>query len=125
MGAIVVGTSFGCRVHVPALRSAGIDVHVLVGRDTAKTARRAARAGIDHSCTSLAQALEVKGTDLVVVTTPPDTHYSLALEAIEAGRHVLVEKPFTLDASEARRPGVCSFGRRHCWDRGARVPLRG
>ncbi|TCV91418.1 scyllo-inositol 2-dehydrogenase (NADP+) [Luteibacter rhizovicinus] len=38
---------------------------------------------------------------LVVIATPNDTHASLAREALEAGKHVVVDKPFTLDAAEA------------------------
>ena len=54
IGAVVVGTGFGARVHVPALRAAGFDVRALVGRDAEKTARRAGRLGIDHAFTSAA-----------------------------------------------------------------------
>ena len=42
----VVGTGFGSRIHVPALRAAGFDVVVLVGTDAERTARRAERAGV-------------------------------------------------------------------------------
>jgi predicted dehydrogenase len=42
----VVGTGFGARVHVPALRAAGFEVVALVGTDPDRTARRAARAGV-------------------------------------------------------------------------------
>jgi predicted dehydrogenase len=100
-GAAVVGTSFGCRVHVPALRAAGIDVVALVGRDPDRTARRAARAGVAHACSSLAEALALPGVDAVTIAAPPDTHAALAVEACEAGRHVVCEKPFALDAAEA------------------------
>jgi predicted dehydrogenase len=100
-GAAVVGTGFGCRVHVPALRNAGFTVHALVGRDAARTARRAERLGIEHACTSLRDALAFDGIDAVTVATPPDAHARLVLEACEAGRHVLCEKPFALDAVEA------------------------
>jgi predicted dehydrogenase len=100
-GAVVVGTGFGCRVHVPALRNAGFTVHALVGRDAARTARRAERLGIAHSCTSLADALALDGVDAVTVATPPDSHAPLVIEACEAGRHVLCEKPFALEAVEA------------------------
>lgn len=41
--------------------------------------------------------------DAVVVATPPSTHVAVALEAIEAGKHVLVEKPLAPTAAEARR----------------------
>ena len=100
-GVVVVGTGFGCRVHVPALRAAGFDVVALVGRDTARTARRADRAGVRHACGSLADALALPGVEAVTIATTPSTHASLAIEAARAGKHVLCEKPFALDAGEA------------------------
>ena len=57
----VVGTGFGARVHVPALRAAGFDVLALVGQDDEKTARRAARLEIPNACTSLDEALALPG----------------------------------------------------------------
>jgi len=39
--------------------------------------------------------------DLIVVSTPPNTHAEWALRAIEAGKHVVVEKPFCLTTAEA------------------------
>lgn len=39
--------------------------------------------------------------ELVVIPTPNATHYPLALAALAAGKHVVVDKPFTLDAHEA------------------------
>jgi predicted dehydrogenase len=102
-GAVVVGTGFGARVHVPALRAAGFDVHALVGRDPEKTARRAERLDVPNACTSLAEAFALPGADVhaVTIATPPATHAALAIEACDAGRHVLCEKPFSLDAPEA------------------------
>jgi len=41
--------------------------------------------------------------DAVVVATPPSTHVAVALEAIESGKHVLVEKPLATTTSDARR----------------------
>jgi predicted dehydrogenase len=100
-GVVVVGSSFGSRVHVPAARAAGMDVVALVGRDRERTERRAAKVGVEVACTSLAEALALPGTDVVIIATPPPTHAELTEEAIVAGRHVLVEKPFTTDAAEA------------------------
>jgi predicted dehydrogenase len=48
---------------------------------------------------SLAQALP--HVDAVIVATPPSTHVATALTAIEAGKHVLVEKPLALDVASA------------------------
>src|SRR5689334_23330397 len=43
------------------------------------------------------------GVDAVVVATPPSTHLTVALEAIGAGKHVLVEKPLAPTTATARR----------------------
>ncbi len=102
-GAVVIGTGFGCRIHVPALRNAGFTVRALVGRDGERTRRRADRFGIPHACTTLTDALALDGVDAVTIATPPDTHAPLSIEVCAAGRHVLCEKPFSLDAAEAER----------------------
>ncbi len=102
-GVVVVGTGFGCRVHVPAARSAGLDVVALVGRDRERAARRAERSGVEAACGSLTEALQLPHSDIVVIASPPATHAELAEEAVAAGRHLLVEKPFTTSADEAQR----------------------
>lgn len=102
LGVAVVGTGFGARVHVPALRAAGFEVRALVGRDGERTARRAARLEVPHSFSSLEQALDLPGVDCVTIAAPPAAHAGLAIAAARAGRHVLCEKPFALDLGEAR-----------------------
>jgi predicted dehydrogenase len=55
---------------------------------------------------TLANAAELLGDpaiDAVVIATPVSSHFDLALRALEAGKHVLVEKPLTSTADEARR----------------------
>ncbi|MFK3707519.1 oxidoreductase [Klebsiella sp. NPDC088457] len=42
------------------------------------------------------------GIDLIVIPTPNDTHFPLAKAALEAGKHVVVDKPFTVTLSQAR-----------------------
>jgi predicted dehydrogenase len=97
--AAVVGTGFGARVHVPALRAAGFDVVALVGRDAARTERRAARLGVEAAAVALDDVLD--RVDAVTIATPPDTHAPLVLACVAAGRHALCEKPFALNAGEA------------------------
>ena len=101
-GVVVVGTGFGCLTHVRALRAAGFDVVGLVGRDAVKTAERAGLFEVANPSTHLHEALALPGVDAVTVATPPHTHAQIALKAIAAGKHVLVEKPFARDAVEAR-----------------------
>ena len=93
LSAVVVGTGFGCYTHVRAL----------VGRDPAKTARRAQLFEVPRACGSLAEALDDAAVDAITIATPPHTHARLALEAIAAGKHVLCEKPFARDSAEGRR----------------------
>jgi predicted dehydrogenase len=102
LAAAVVGTSFGARIHVPALRAAGIEVRALVGRDAARTRDRADSLGIPVAATSLDEVLADESIACVTVATPPDAHTDVVLAAVGAGRHVLCEKPFAADAREAR-----------------------
>src|SRR6056297_2416347 len=44
-----------------------------------------------------------KQIELVVVNTPDNTHYDLTKKALEAGKHVVVEKPFTVTTDEAKK----------------------
>jgi len=100
-GAVVVGTGFGTRVHVPALRAAGFAVEALVGRDAERTARRAERLEVPRGLTDLDAALALPGVDAVSIATPPNTHAAVTIAAARAGKHVLCEKPFAMHRSEA------------------------
>jgi predicted dehydrogenase len=99
---LVVGTGFGCRIQIPALRAAGFEVVGLVGADPGRTKRRAEANGVPQVFTELDEAITRTGAKLVTVATPPHTHAPLAMIAISRGCHVLCEKPFAKDASEAR-----------------------
>ncbi|NOT75104.1 MAG: Gfo/Idh/MocA family oxidoreductase [Cyclobacteriaceae bacterium] len=50
---------------------------------------------------SLEEVLNDSEVELVVVNTPNDTHYDYTVKALEAGKHVIVEKPFTNTSSDA------------------------
>lgn len=98
--ALVVGTGFGCRVHVPALRAAGFEVVGLVGTRPDKLERKADDAGIPAFFTDLDEAIERTGAQLVTIASTPSSHAPLAMTAIARGCHVLCEKPFALNAAE-------------------------
>jgi predicted dehydrogenase len=102
VGAVVVGTGFGVLTHARALRTAGIEVVALVGRDGDKAKTRADLLGIPNALTDLDAALALPGVDVVTVATPPHTHAAIVLAAAAAGKHVLCEKPFARDTAEAR-----------------------
>jgi predicted dehydrogenase len=100
--ALVVGSGFGCRIHVPALRAAGFDVVGLVGTNAERTERRAGNNGVPAAFTDLDQAIARTGAAVVTIASPPSTHAALSLAAIARGCHVLCEKPFAMNTAEAR-----------------------
>ncbi|HEX6352622.1 Gfo/Idh/MocA family oxidoreductase [Actinophytocola sp.] len=76
---------------LPALREAGEEVVGIWGRDQRRADEVATQHGIPVATTELATLLAK--VDAVYVATPVVTHVPLALAAVDAGRHVLVEKP--------------------------------
>jgi predicted dehydrogenase len=102
IGAVVVGTGFGLFTHVRALREAGFEVKAIVGRSRARTAERAAPLGIPLATDSLTEAMADPSISLVTVATPPHAHFPVVMEALEAGRNVVCEKPFARDLGQAR-----------------------
>ena len=97
----IIGTGWGARVQVPAFREAGLDVVAIAGHDTAKT-RQTAR---DLELTPFDDwhALVTSNVDLVTIVTPPYEHLAMATSALQAGKHVLCEKPTALNAGEAEQ----------------------
>ena len=62
--------------------------------------READAFGVDNQFESLDQALDWDAFDAVVVTTPTFTHKELAVKALQAGKHVFLEKPMALSLDE-------------------------
>jgi predicted dehydrogenase len=98
----VIGTGFVGPFHVDGVRRGGYgEVVALAGTDEARTAERARGLGIPLATTDVARLLADPGIDVVHVCTPNRTHVELATAALEAGKHVVVEKPVALRASDA------------------------
>jgi len=98
----VVGTGFIGPFHVDAVRRGGYgEVVALGGSDAARTAARASALGVPVATTDVAALLADPSIDVVHVCTPNRTHVELATAALEAGRHVVVEKPVALASTEA------------------------
>ena len=92
----------GFDLHLPALKAIpGLDL-VAVDPDAARRERAAQRYGV-RAVASLDAAIAEKVPDVVVVATPPATHVALCVQALEAGAHVLCEKPFAPSLEDARR----------------------
>jgi len=99
---LVVGSGHGCRVHVPALNFSQFEVVGLVGTNPEKTQRRAERVGVARGFTDLAKAIHETGAQAVTVASTPHSHYEMVKTALLHQCHVLCEKPFTLNAAQAK-----------------------
>src|SRR3954463_9688527 len=77
------------------------ELRVLVGRDERAVADAAARMGWAESETDWRRVLERPDIDIIDICTPGDTHAEIAVAALEAGKHVLCEKPLANSVGEA------------------------
>jgi len=97
----VIGVGFGAQVYVPAFRAEGWEVAAICSRNRDKAARVAQDAGIADVHTDALELIRRADLEAVAITTPPGAHHPLALAALAAGKHVMCEKPFALNARQA------------------------
>jgi predicted dehydrogenase len=99
----VVGPGWIAGEFVKALSAHTAQTVVAVAsRSLDRASAFAAAHGIDHAVGSTEELLARPDVDVVYIATPQSEHLTIALEAIAAGKHVLVEKPITVTADEAR-----------------------
>lgn len=100
----VVGTGWWAGLeHLPGLRSrADVEVVALCGRDPARLHALADRFEVAGRHRDWRELLTHERLDVVVVATPNALHHPIALAALDAGAHVICEKPLALDAAQAR-----------------------
>ncbi len=104
----IVGTGWGARVQVPAFREAGLNVSGIAGFHQNKTKRLAEELGVEPF-DDWRELVRRPGIDLVSVVTPPFEHLEMATTALDAGKHVLSEKPTALDADQAQELLDCAL----------------
>lgn len=111
----VIGTGFVGPFHVDAVRRGGIgEVVVVAGSNAERTAARAEALGVPRATTEVEEIFSDSSIDVVHVCTPNWSHVELATRALEAGKHVVVEKPLALNAADARTlAGLAREWQRH------------
>jgi predicted dehydrogenase len=77
-------------------------VTVAAETDPDRAARVAAAFSIPRIASDAVAVIESKDVDVVAILTPPDTHAELARAALDAGKHVFVEKPLALASAQAQ-----------------------
>ncbi|WP_193104728.1 Gfo/Idh/MocA family protein [Brachybacterium sp. FME24] len=104
----MIGYSFMGRAHSQAWRTvaAAFDVpevarRVIVGRDEEAVAEAAERLDWEEHATDWREVITRDDIDIVDICTPGFLHAEIAIAALEAGKHVLCEKPLANDTAEA------------------------
>ncbi|MBN1834700.1 MAG: Gfo/Idh/MocA family oxidoreductase [Spirochaetales bacterium] len=111
----IVGVGFIGRIHIEALRRLGyVEVVALVSRKKETADALARDLTVPKAYSRYEDLLNDKEIDAVHLTTVNNLHAPLARQAMEAGKHVLCEKPLAMNSKEAadllkvaRQTGVC------------------
>jgi predicted dehydrogenase len=98
----ILGAGGIAKAQVSDMQLHGFTVNAVAARDLAKAQAWAAEMGVPTAYGSYEELAADPGIDAIYVATVHPTHAAAARLALEGGKHVLVEKPFTMDAAEAR-----------------------
>ncbi|WP_281445834.1 Gfo/Idh/MocA family protein, partial [Paenarthrobacter nicotinovorans] len=126
LGVAAIGYAFMGKAHSNAWRNVAsffdvpaFEQKVLVGRDATQVAAAAAKYGWAESATDWRSVIERDDIHIIDICAPGWMHAEIAIAALEAGKHVLVEKPLantlgeaelmTAAAAKARQRGVQSM----------------
>jgi len=101
IGVAVAGAGFIGPVHVEGLLRAGLRVAGILGVSEDESRRAAAALRLPKAYRSFDEILGDGEVDAVHIATPNRLHYEMARAALEAGKHVLCEKPLAMDSRES------------------------
>ena len=97
----LVGYGFASQTfHAPLIQATeGLDLVAVSSSDAAKVQASLPNVEVEAQALALCKRSDI---DLIVIPTPNDTHFSIAKAALTAGKHVVVDKPFTVTLSEGK-----------------------
>jgi predicted dehydrogenase len=100
--ALIGAGGFATGVHLPNLKNLAnkFQIRGIVSRDGLKAKNTAAQFGAAWSSTDPEEAFKDPEVDLVIIATRHDSHASLALRALAAGKNVFLEKPLAVNLEE-------------------------
>jgi predicted dehydrogenase len=99
----IVGCGKVADQHVEAIhRIPDCEIVAVCDRELLMAKQLGERFRISECFSELSEMLEAARPDVVHITSPPQSHYSLAKQCLESGSNVYLEKPFTITAEEAQ-----------------------
>lgn len=99
--AAVIGTGFIGPVHVEGLIRAGVNVAGILGSTPDKSIAAAAQLNLPKGYSSLDELLADESVDVVHITSPNRFHFEQTKKCLNAGKHVLCEKPLSMTSTES------------------------
>lgn len=99
--AAVVGTGFIGPVHIEGLIRAGVQVQGVLGTSLEKSNRTASLFGIKKAYRDLDELVNDDEVDVVHLTSPNRFHFEQTIRCLDAGKHVLCEKPLAMNSVES------------------------
>src|SRR5271165_3523681 len=101
INAAIIGLGFVGRAHLDALRRLGISVQGVLGSTPERTKASRDALGLPRAYASIEELAADSSIQVVHLCTPNNEHFQEASQLLRAGRHVLCEKPLTLDSRES------------------------
>ncbi len=99
----LIGTGFMGKVHAENLRRLGtVEITAVAGSSVERAREFGKSIGVNRSTGNYQELLEDSNIDAVHVLTPNALHFPVCRAALKAGKHVLCEKPFTVNVEQAR-----------------------
>lgn len=98
--ALLGAGNYATRVLVPAFAAAGVQLRGVASSGGLSAAHCARKFGFARATTDTDALIAASDVDTVIVATRHDSHASLTIRALEAGKHVFVEKPLALTAAD-------------------------
>jgi predicted dehydrogenase len=98
----VIGTGFIGPAHIEALRRLpNVEVVAIADVDESTAKEKAEALGVEKAFGNYKDLLKDSGVEVAHIATPNHLHYPMSKEALEAGKHVVCEKPLAMDTKEA------------------------
>lgn len=102
IGIGIIGTGFGQKIHIPGFQAhPRTQLIATYHRDLEKAKAIADAHNIPHACQTIEEIVALPQVQAVSISTPPFLHYEMAKTVLQAGKHLLLEKPTALSVAEA------------------------
>src|SRR5215212_724302 len=97
----VIGTGWAERIQIPMFRLGGLTVQAICSGNPDNAKQAAQNLNIPEVYPDWQTMLAADSVNLVSIVTPPHLHREIAVAALQAGKHVICEKPTALNLAEA------------------------